>query len=346
MYGTYLTILIPSVITFVLTFFSTRFLMSYLFGAGIVAEDHNKARIVKLAGSGGVAVAFGIISGILIYTFGGSFVFVPLKGIVNQLLAVALSIVLIAFVGFLDDVNVMRQRVMSTGRMDIRKGLKQWQKPLLTFIGALPLMAISAGVHSINIPFIGPVFLGIVYPLLVLPLAIIFVSNSFNLLGGFDGLQPSMAIIASAGLLIYSLAFGAYIGVLLSALLLAALLSFLLFNMYPAKIIPGDSFTYTVGASLVAIMVMGSAEAFGVVIFLPWIIEFLLHLRKRFKVSDLGIRQRDGTFKPPYGGKIYSLTHLVMNLKRANEREVTLYLSMLELAFVILAFVLKLSGVL
>ena len=48
---------------------------------------------------------------------------------------------------------------------------------------------------------------------------------------------------------------------------------------------------------------------------MPWIIEFLLHLRRKFKVTDLGIRQKDGTFKAPYGRKIYSLTHLVMNIK-------------------------------
>lgn len=340
MYNTYLTIIVPAFIGFVVTLVGTRFLISYLYGAGIVAEDRNKDRAIRLASSGGLAVAFGIIVGMLSYTFGGTFIFTPVLN-VSQLLAIALSIILISLVGFLDDINVKAKRVETTGMMDIREGLKQWQKPLLTLIGALPMMAINAGVSVVNVPFIGMVDLLYFYPLIILPLAIIFVSNAVNLLGGFDGLQPLMALIAGIGLLIYSLQYGNYTGTLLSAILTASVLAFLPFNAYKSKIIPGDSFTYTVGATLVAIMVMGNAEAFGIIIFIPWIIEFMLHLRRKFRVTDLGIRRKDGTFKAPYGRKIYSLTHFIMNIKKVNEYEVTIYLSIIEAAFVILAFALK-----
>ncbi len=345
MYHTFQTVIVPGAVAFIITLIGTRFLISYLYGAGVIAEDRNKKEKVILASSGGLALAMGIIVGILAYTFGGSFVFSPLLDI-SQLLAVALSIIMIALVGFLDDINVKGERVKSTDMMDIRQGLKQWQKPLLTILGALPMMAINAGTGAVDVPFIGLVNLGIIYPLIVLPLAIIFVSNSVNLLGGFDGLQPGMALVASIGLFIYSLLYGNYIGLFLSTLLLASLLAFIPFNIYKARIIPGDSFTYAVGATLVAIMAMGNAEAFGIILFIPWIIEFLLHLRRKFKVTDLGIRQKDGTFKAPYGRKIYSLTHLVMNIKRVKEYEVAIYLSALEAAFVLLAFGLKLAGAL
>ena len=76
----------------------------------------------------------------------------------------------------------------------------------------------------------------------------------------------------SAGLLIYSMLYGNAIGVLISAILVASLIGFLIFNKYPAKILPGDSLTYGVGGALVAIMVMGNAEIFGFIIFLPWLI--------------------------------------------------------------------------
>ncbi len=342
----YLTILVPSVITFFVTIIGIKFIIPYFSSAGIIAEDKNKAKPVKIPSSGGLAVAFGIIVGILAYTFGGSFgIFHPLAS-VSRLLAVSLSIILIAMVGFIDDVNVKVRRVNATGMKDIRKGLEQWQKPLLTLIGALPLMAINAGINYLNIPFIGYVYLGVIYPLILIPLAVIFVSNSFNLLGGFDGLQPGMGMVASLGLVIYSFFFGNYIGLLLSALLFVAIAAFLPFNAYKARIIPGDSFTYAVGGTLVAIMAIGNAEAFGFIIFIPWIIEFFLHLRKGFKVTDLGIRQRNGTFKPPYGGKIYSLTHWVMNSAKgkATENYVSAYLTVLEVGFVVLALLLKVYG--
>ena len=287
--------------------------------------------------------------GILIYVFGASFVFDAVVD-TSSLLAVGLSITLIALVGFIDDLNIKMKKVVTTDMLDHKVGLKQWQKPLLTALGALPLMAINAGVSTLTIPLIGTVSLGLVYPLIILPLAVIFVSNAFNILGGFDGLQPGMALIASFGLLVYFLSAGAgpaaYTGALLSAILFAALLAFLPFNSFRAKVAPGDSFTYAVGASLVAIMVMGRAESFGVIIFAPWIIEFFLHLRKRFKVTDVGIRQKDGTFKAPYGKKIYSLTHLVMNIKPMDEREVTFYLCLIEAAFVLLAFIVRAYGLL
>ena len=344
----YLTILVPAVVTFLVTIIGIKFIMPYFSGAGIIAEDRNKAKLVRLPSSGGLAVAFGIIVGILTYTFGGSFgIFSPLASI-SRLLAIALSIILIAMVGFLDDINVMKSRVTTTDMKDIRKGLAQWQKPLLTFLGALPLMAVSAGVRSLNIPLIGSVKFGILYPLVIIPLAVIFVSNSFNLLGGFDGLQPGMGAIASLGLVIYSFFFGNYVGLLLSSLLFIAIIAFLPFNLYKARLIPGDSFTYAVGGVLVAIMVEGNALAFGVIIFIPWIIEFLLHLRRGFKVTDLGIRQKNGTFKAPYGERIYSLTHWVMNSAkgRATEVYVSGYLTLLEGGFVVLALLLKLLGVL
>jgi UDP-N-acetylglucosamine--dolichyl-phosphate N-acetylglucosaminephosphotransferase len=345
MFKTFQTILVPGLIVFVVTIVATRFLITYLYNAGVVAEDRNKGKVKRIASSGGLAVAAGIIFGILAYTFGGTFVFVPILNS-SDLLAVALSIMLIAMVGFLDDINVQRERVKSTDMMDIRQGLKQWQKPVLTLVGALPLMAINAGVSVINIPFLGNVDFGLFYPLLIIPLAVIFVSNAFNLLGGFDGLQPGMSLVAGIGLLLYSVFFGSYMGTLLSTLLVAAVLAFLPFNARNAKIIPGDSFTYAVGATMVAIMVMGHEEAFGVIVFIPWIIEFFLHLRRKFQVTDLGIRQNDGTLKPPYGKRIFSLTHVVMNLKKATERDVTVYLCTFELVFVILAFLLKFAGLL
>ncbi len=350
-YQTYLTLIIPAIVSFFVTVAATKFVMDYLFAAGVVAEDHNKEKLKVLPSSGGLAVVFGIIVGALTYAFGGSFnFFTPVLSISN-LLAVALSVTLIAMVGFLDDINVKGQRVRQTGGyLDRKKGLKMWQKPLLTLIGALPLMAINAGISTVTVPFIGPINFGLVYPLLLLPLAVVFVSNAFNLLGGFDGLQPGMAMMASIGFMAYFFFFGSanagYTGALLSVLLFASLLAFIQFNKFPAKILPGDSFTYAIGAMLVAIMVMGHAEAFGVIIFLPWIVEFGLHLRKKFDVRDLGIRQKDGTLKAPYGKKVYSLAHLLMNAKPMKEWEVSLYLCVIEVGFVVLALLLKVHGLL
>ncbi|MCL5430298.1 MAG: hypothetical protein M1504_02365 [Candidatus Marsarchaeota archaeon] len=346
MAGLHLTLIIPAFITFIATVVAVKFVQSYMLEAGVTSPDHNKKKHVILPSSGGIAVAFGVVFGILAYIFGGSFnIYYPIANI-DYLFATMLSIILITFVGFLDDINVSKKLVKTTGMQDYRKGLKQWQKPLFTLIGAVPLMALNAGISTIDMPIIGMVNFGIIYPLILIPIAVMVAANVFNLLGGFDGIASGSATVAVLGMLIYSSLYGNYNGALLSAVLFAAVLAFLFFDHYPAKILTGDSFTYCVGAGIVAIAIIGSMEAFAIVIFFPWFIESLLHLKSRFKTTDLGKLQPNGTFKPPYGKKIYSWTHLIMNLKPMKEWQVSLTMWSIEACFVLLAFGLKLAGLL
>ncbi len=338
---TYLTIIIPVIIALVVTYIATRFLMGYMKESGVIAHDGNKKKPVTVPSGVGLAAAIGFTIGTLVYVFGSSFgLYVPVASL-SFLFATILSVMLISVVGLLDDINVKKTFVKSTDMMDKRKGLKQWQKPLLTLMGAIPLIAINAGVSVVRIPLLGAVNFGIFYPLIIIPLAVIFASNAFNLLGGFDGILTGTGTILVFGLVLYSIFYGTYTGLLLSSILFAAMLIMLLFNMYPSKMIPGDSFTYFGGTAIVATMILGNMEAFGVIISIPFIIEFLLHLRRKFNVTDLGKLRNDGTFAPPYGKKIYSWTHVFMNMKRCKEYEVSFYMWVLEAGFVILAFALK-----
>ena len=341
MYHTYLTIVVPAIISFAVTIAATLFLMRYMSECGVTAVDVNKKIKLVLPCGFGAALAIGFVVGTLAYSFGGAFSLYPLAADLKYIFATALAVMLIAFVGFLDDLNVKAKPTFATGMMNTRKGLKQWQKPLLTLIGALPLMAVNAGISTISIPFIGAVNFGILYPLLILPLAIIFAANSFNLLGGFNAIESGSGFILAVALLVYSIIFGSFTGALISSILAASILAIMLFNIYPAKLIPGDGFTYGVGAAFVAAIVLGNMEAFGLIIFIPWIVEFFLHLRGKFHVTDLGTMRKDGTFAAPYGKRVYSWTHIIMNAKRCKEWEVSLYMWCITLCFVALGFALS-----
>ncbi len=345
MYHTYFTLLFPSLIAAAATYLSIKFAVPYMLESGVTAIDHNKKANPTLPSGIGVAAAFGFTIGILVYAFGGSFsIYTPVASIV-ALFAVSLSVLMVSLVGFLDDINVKGSLVKTTDMMDTRKGMEQWQKPLIAVIGAIPLIAINAGISDITLPFVGVVNFGIFYPLIIIPLAVVFTSNAFNLLGGFDGISSGTGAILAVALLIYSIFYGNYIGALISGVLSATLLVFLMFNLYPAKIIPGDSFTYFVGTALVSAMIVGNMEMFGVIIFIPWIVEFFLHASKKFKVTDLGKLGKDGKFTPPYGKKVYSWTHLIMNLKRCREWEVSMYMWGISLFFVAVGFGAKLLGI-
>ncbi|MCL4372066.1 hypothetical protein M1373_01970 [Candidatus Marsarchaeota archaeon] len=342
MFHTYMTILVPSIVAAIITAVATKFLIKYMGSSGITLVDHNKKSKPVIATGVGFGIAFGFSIGIFTYIFGASFNFYTPIASISDLFGIMTSILLITIVGFIDDINIRIGKSHETkDKEGSWTGLKQWQKPVLTFMGAIPLMAINAGVSVIRIPFVGNIAFSIFYPLVIVPLAIMFGANAFNLLGGFDGIATGTGTIAILGLLIYSIFFGTYTGTLISAVLFASMLVFALFNIYPAKMIPGDSFTYFFGAAIIADMILGNMESFGIIIFMPWIIEFILHARRKFKTRDMGELQHDGTFAPPYGKKIYSWTHLIMNMKKCKEWEISLYMWFVEFGFIALAFVLK-----
>ena len=201
-----------------------------------------------------------------------------------------------------------------------KQGLKQWQKPLLMLPAAIPLMVTNLGHATMAVPFIGKINFGIIYPLILIPIAIIGASNGFNMLAGMNGLEAGLgAIILSA------MAYIAYLNgyswvALIATLAVAGLLAFLLFNKYPAKVFPGDSMTYSIGALIAALAILGDMEKIAVILFIPYFAEFLLKARFWFKIDSFGQPQPDGTLSMP--NKVGSLTHIFAKVFRTEKRTV------------------------
>lgn len=319
------------------TFFITPYFIRFLRGAGIVGFDLQKKNRPKLATSGGICVAFGVLAGLLTYIGLQTFIFGFDKWLF-PLLAVTSSILIVMFIGFLDDLNVKLNAENTIEGRDIRVGLPQWLKPLLTLPAAIPLMAINAGKSTMAIPFIGQVDFGILYPLLLIPLGIVGASNAVNMLAGFNGLEAGMGIVYCLGLGIFALVSNITEGTVIFLVTFAALVGFIWYSWYPAKILPGDSMTYLLGSIVASGVIVGNMERSGLIVMLPFIIEFFLKLRVRFKASCLGKLREDGKLDPPYGKKIYSWTHLIMNLKSLTEKQVTIILILIQIFFTILIF--------
>jgi UDP-N-acetylglucosamine--dolichyl-phosphate N-acetylglucosaminephosphotransferase len=136
---------------------------------------------------------------------------------------------------------------------------------------------------------------------------------------------------------IYTLTLGRFEASIIAFTTCFSLLAFLRWNWYPAKFLPGDSLTYLIGASFASVVIIGNVERFGIIIFIPWIIEAFLKLRSGFRARSLGNLQSDGTLKAPYS-KTYSLTHLVMKIRPFRERTVTAIIMGIEILFCLLAF--------
>jgi UDP-N-acetylglucosamine--dolichyl-phosphate N-acetylglucosaminephosphotransferase len=327
---------ISAFISFIVVWILAPYAKKFLEGTGILAIDQQKKGKPRIATSGGLVVAAGIFAGGFFYI--GIITFFTHAHInLLALLASYCSILIITLVGFLDDINVRAEPKNDKGLYEHRVGLKQWQKPLLTLSAAVPLMAINAGVTSMDLPFIGKLDLGILYPLILIPIGVVCASNATNMLAGMNGLEAGLGFVSHITLGAYALYFNRLESALLSFTIAFSLLAFLRWNWYPAKFLPGDSLTYLIGSTFVSAVIIGNIEKFGIIIFIPWILEAFLKLRSKFGARSLGILQKDGSLKAPYK-KIYSLTHIVMKCGRFNEKQIAFIIIAFEAIICILAF--------
>jgi len=131
-------------------------------------------------------------------------------------------------------------------------GLRLRHKFLIQWILAFTvgvLLYRNLGVDFINIPFLGVIKLGIWY----IPLAafiIVAFANALNITDGLDGLASGLLMICLFALwILSSRALDTPLSVFLS-LWIGALLAFLYFNVYPARIFLGDVGALAFGATL------------------------------------------------------------------------------------------------
>jgi len=321
-----LEIIAAAVVSFLLTLFFIPKWIKKARQFGLVGKDMNKYGRPEVAEAGGIVVIFGLLGGILFYIFLDTFF---LKTATNETLvfAVLLTVLLAGFLGFIDDV------------LGWKKGLKRWQKPVLTIPMAIPLMVINAGQSSMNIPIFGTTEFGIIYPLVIVPIGIVCAANGFNMLAGFNGLEAGMGTIALGTLGTVSLLKGEVWLAAIAFASVASLLAFLVFNWNPAKIFPGDSLTYGIGALIAVIAILGNMEKIGIILFIPFIIDALMSLlpeaRGNRKVEAFGKVNRDNSLEMPYN-RILSFEHfgifaLKKLKKKVYESDVTVFFLVMEL---------------
>src|SRR3989344_6984294 len=178
---------LSAVIAFFITLIATNWLIRYLRRINLVVKDMNKKTTPLVPISGGLAVMSGIFVGVMSYIFIQTFRYNYIQTL-PYILAGLISIIMITFVGFLDDLIIKKNKESSTG-------LKQWQKPLLTLSAAIPLMVVNAGVTTMALPFFGRVEFGLLYPLLLIPIGVVGAANMVNMLAGFNGMEVGMGIV-------------------------------------------------------------------------------------------------------------------------------------------------------
>lgn len=319
--------------SFIVTFVLTPFWIRAAPHAGLVGKDMNKFKKPEVSEIGGIPLVAGFTAGLLIYLALSTFYFNQSSFLIF-LLASLLTVLSITIIGIVDD--ILRWKI----------GLKQWQKPLLTLPAALPVMAVNAGQSSMSLPFFGNFDFGILFPLLIIPLGIAGAANGFNMLAGYNGLEAGMGIIILSTLGLVAWQTGTPWVTMLAFSMVFALLAFLRYNWTPAKVFPGDTMTYSVGALIACVAIFGNMEKIALLLFAPYFADFFLQLRGGLKKEAFAKVNPDNSLELPYGNDargLFHITHLALYLLktvkgRVVEKDVVQSILVLEMFIVLFVF--------
>ncbi|MEM2667589.1 MAG: hypothetical protein QXE60_02350 [Candidatus Methanomethylicaceae archaeon] len=320
-------LILPIIISFLCTFIMIIKWIPIAHKLELVGIDMNKPTKPKVAEIGGIPLLGGILGGFLSYVGINTFILGQIS-INLALFATISTILIIAFIGFVDDL------------LGWKMGLKQWQKPLLTIPAALPMMATNLGKTTISLPFFGNVELGLLYPFLIVPIGIVGASNGFNMLAGYNGLEAGMGIVIISAMSIVAYHTGSSWVAMIGVITVASLIAFLYFNWYPAKIFPGNAFTYMIGSIMACMAILGNFEKLALILFIPYYMDFILPLRGRMKTEAFGKVNSDWTLDKPYP-KICDVAHLtiviIKKIKgRVYEKDVTISIIIFEIILAII----------
>lgn len=208
----------------------------------------------------------------------GGFIFLSVLTLVGIILSgfnlkVAFMILVtlsFALIGFLDDYLKVKKKSSD--------GLSARNKMLyLLIFGLLAGSVLYYGFDykSLMIPFINyELHLGLIYILFV----VIFfaaATNAVNLTDGIDGLSSTVTIIVVMFYALVSLRSGDQEVFFFALTLIGALLGFLYFNKYPAKVFMGDTGSLALGGAVGIMALMTRTELLLILVGLIYVVETL-----------------------------------------------------------------------
>ena len=316
-------IIAPFFVSLLVSFFCVPILITRLKRAGISGSDIHKSSQPHVSEMGGLAIVVGFGAGTLLATAMVSFFHVFSSVDLIVLLAVLSTVLLAGLIGIVDDLL----------------GMRQWMKALLPVFAALPLMAVRAGHTFVKIPFVGTLNFWIFYPLALVPAGVTVVVNAVNMLAGFNGVEVGLGIVAMGSLSIIAASLHETTALILLLSGLGALLGIIYYNWYPAKILVGDVGTLSIGAIIATAVIVGNFETAGVIVIIPYAVDFLFKAVHRFPTS-FGELREDGKLHCPAEGPV-GLGQFIMKVTRGiHERTLVLVLMGIEAIFGLVAIAL------
>ena len=164
----------------------------------------------------------------------------------------------------------------------------------LTFqiLAAIIVVAGGVNIEIINIPLTDQVLDLGAFSYVITIIWIVGITNALNLIDGLDGLATGVAAISLATIFVMSLIMGKITIMIITLVLFAAAVGFLIFNFYPARIFLGDSGSLYLGFMLATISILGFKNIavvsflFPIVILAVPIFDTLFAIVRRFRRGE------------------------------------------------------------
>src|SRR3989338_4002751 len=292
-------LLLPIALSFILIMVALPKWIRKCHHIGLLWEDMNKFNHPKnVAASGGIVVVFAFVFGVLAYIALRTFVF-QIDSVNVKIFSLLNVVLILGMIGLTDDLLGWKHG-----------GLSVNFRIIFAFLASIPLVVINAGTSAVNVPFFGLVDLGILYPLLIIPIGVAGATTTYNMLAGFNGLETGLGII---------------------------IISFLSYVAF----ITGNSWLSVIGLCMVAALC-------GFFVFIPFILETFLKSRGRLKKQSFGIPNEDNSLELPYP-KLYGMTHVSLFIlkkfkKKVYENDVVYFLFAFEIVLCVLALLIFRGG--
>lgn len=158
-------------------------------------------------------------------------------------------------IGFIDDaINLFGKNAAAGLRAPVKFAMIT---ALGVFLGWF--FAVKLGWTSIDIPFVGVFNIGVPAMIALFAFAVVATGNAVNITDGLDGLAGGLAMLAYGAYGVIALLQEQWYLAGFCFVVIGALLSYIWFNVYPARFMMGDTGSFALGAGLGVVAMMTNA---------------------------------------------------------------------------------------
>lgn len=175
-----------------------------------------------------------------------------------------------ALVGMIDDIiNIFGS---GKGAAGLRGPVKFF---LISMVGLILgwFFAVKLGWTSMLVPFFGSIEVGVVGMILIFAFAVVATSNAVNITDGLDGLSGGLAMMAYGAFGVIAMYQGNMLLFGFCMTVIGWLLSYIWFNVPPARFMMGDTGSFALGAGLGVVAMMTNSFLLLPIICLPAVVE-------------------------------------------------------------------------